>query len=323
MNGGKPQDPPLLIAAAQQPSTGSLETVKALLMYNANVNSVTAEGETAANLVCQWSECVPVLEVLLEQKADVNLMDDNDDTPWSVAAAVGEMEVMQLLLTKGGVDVNKPNSGGETPLCLAVANCVQDNSKITELLQMGADVNKPDSTSEAMTPLHHAISNRDTEMVEFLLVECKALPNVTSKDGKTPLLQAVMGMFEGQADTDLVRLLLQAKADPNRCDNLGQAPLLMAASSDQPNLAAGVVNVLLAARADPSVKSQEDSGTALHEAAANGHLRVVEMLMRAQAMINVKNRHNETPLDAAIMGHKDRVMALLKKHGARCGREIL
>lgn len=78
----------------------------------------------------------------------------------------------------------------------------QRREKIKWLIAHGADVNKRDGAKYYLPPLSHAIQNNDFEMFCFLLHECKANPNIGSRnphdagkirqqnDGNMPLMIA-------------------------------------------------------------------------------------------------------------------------------------
>jgi ankyrin repeat protein len=73
------------------------------------------------------------------------------------------------------------------------------------------------------TSLHNAAVNGSAECVKLLL-EAKAEPNKGDKlDGITPLYTAA-----GKGHTECVKLLLEAKADPNKGDRRGETPLYTA-----------------------------------------------------------------------------------------------
>jgi ankyrin repeat protein len=115
---------------------------------------------------------------------------------------------MVLYYLLSDYDVNaKETFFGRTPLHIAVRN---DNLKITRiLLNCGADINE--MTSDKLTALHIAVSNRSKIMVALLL---KFNTNVNPRENfldKTPLYMAVeYGCLE------IVKLLLDAGASVSR-----------------------------------------------------------------------------------------------------------
>jgi len=108
---------------------------------------------------------------LVEEGVDVNKPDNKGKTPLWWAIYIGDIEIAKLLLEKGA-DVDKPDNKGKTPLWWAIHKGYIDTTKL--LIENGADVNKP--------ALWWAINGNNIEIAKLLL-EKGAKP--TSKDLKT------------------------------------------------------------------------------------------------------------------------------------------
>lgn len=82
-------------------------------------------------------------------------------------------------------EVNAYLQDGNTLIISAVRNnratIEQRKEKIKWLIQLGADVNKRDCSRRYFPALSHAVQMKDYEMFMFLLLECKANPNVGSQ----------------------------------------------------------------------------------------------------------------------------------------------
>lgn len=103
-------------------------------------------------------------------------------------------------------DINAYLPNGYTLIISVVRNrkapMNQRKAKIKWLIAHGADINKRDNGRYYFPPLSHAIQNGDFEMFKFLLHECKANPNIGSRnphdagkirqknDGNMPLMIA-------------------------------------------------------------------------------------------------------------------------------------
>lgn len=110
-------------------------------------------------------------------------------------------------------EVNAYLQDGNTLIISAVRNnratIEQRKEKIKWLIQLGADVNKRDCSRRYFPALSHAVQMKDYEMFMFLLLECKANPNVGSRnpfdagkvrqknEGNMPLMIAA---WEGKKD---------------------------------------------------------------------------------------------------------------------------
>ena len=167
------------------------------------------------------------------------------------------------------LDPDSRNSRGFAALHLAATR--GSLPALSLLLEAGAD---PDvaGTWDGATPLTLASTNGHISVVRSLL-SARADKDKTNSDGVTPLLASVScGQLE------VARLLLDAGADKDMGDNDGTTPVVQACTVDADMLA-----LLLNARADPNkVRSDDGVGTLLF-AAGEGNSRMVQMLLEARA----------------------------------------
>jgi ankyrin repeat protein len=120
----------------------------------------------------------------------------------------------------------KPRPGvdeyGRTPLHHAAADGSID--KVTLLLSAGADANVLDD--DGWTPLHFAALAKSASVTEALL-SAGAQTELKDSYGNTPLWRAV---FSSEDDGTVIRLLLNAGANPNAVNLSGVTPLTLARS---------------------------------------------------------------------------------------------
>jgi ankyrin repeat protein len=131
---------------------------------------------------------------------------------------------------------------------------------------------------------------RDIEKVRSLLAE--GIPvNQSDQEGRTGLMHAAIGK-----DQEMVRLLLESGADPNLQDATGNTALHFAAQEYVPEIAGMIVSH--GAEVDaPDEHGNTPLGRAVF--ASRGRMGVIEVLLRAGADKNKKNKHGMSPADLA------------------------
>jgi len=130
----------------------------------------------------------------------------------SVKKKEGE-KVEQALMDSPTIVNARDVSTGETALHIVVGR--RDLTWLQYLVMKGASVNQADD--HGRTPLQQAINLGWREGAEYL-VEQKANTEISNDAGETPLISAVH-----RHDAQLMKVLLQAGADPDRADNSGRS----------------------------------------------------------------------------------------------------
>jgi uncharacterized protein len=187
-------------AAAQAPDrdaqliraaeAGDAAQVRTLLAQGASVKTRDARGRTALLAATQGNR-VEAARLLIEAGADVNAQDDIRDSAFLLAGARGYLDILRMTL-KAGADLKSTNRYGGTALIPA---CHYGHvATVRELLTTKIDVDHVNNL------------------------------------GWTALLEAVILGDGGAAHTEIVRLLVAAKANPNIADRQGVTPLQHARS---------------------------------------------------------------------------------------------
>lgn len=137
----------LLRAAAD----GSSDDVEKLLDYGANIEQRGAVGMRALHYAAKTNNVGAVI-ALMNRAADANAEDDNERTPLHIAVIEGHLQIVKLLLGRGGANIE------------------------------ASDINK-------QTALHHAVMSSSVEIVKELM-DRKANRSAMDSHGCTPIKRA-------------------------------------------------------------------------------------------------------------------------------------
>jgi uncharacterized protein len=147
-------------------------------------------------------------------------------------------------------------------------------------------------------------------LVEELIHKNPDQTNATSVDGFTPL---TLASFFGHRE--VVDFLLSKGADPNTPakNPMRVAPLHSAAAHTRPFVAFSIAKLLLMYGASANAR-QEGEWTALHQAAANGNLDLVALLLECGADPTARSSDGKTPVDLAIEKGQQKTADILNHH---------
>ena len=282
--------------------------------------------------------CVDCIRHLIAAGADLDSEDPERITPLVMAIMNLHFEAAAELI-RGGADVDKWDLYGRSPIYMAAdvstlplkgngaMAVIPSEDSVTALdvgrmlLEKGANPNlrlkrRPpyrdvpqDRGGDAIlaqgaSPLLRAARAGDAPFVKLLL-EHKALVDLPSKEGVTPLMAAAGVDFgtrvtRGRNRTNegvlaTMQLLLDAGADIN-------ARMLIERGNAGPNGASQAASYNLVLRARPSqvpTANAVPDQTALHGAAQRGYTPFVKFLVEHGADLQAKDAAGRTPLDLA------------------------
>jgi len=237
---------------------------------------------------------------LLDGGARVNQTTEYGWTPLLTAINNRNYALAQLLIDRGA-DVNMPNKGGWTPLYIAT-----DNRNIE-----GGDypVPKPDLDHlEILRSLLRHGANPNARIRENTLTRTIFTMQWFFEDGATPFIRAAQS-----SDTELMKLLLEFKADPFLATANGDTALTAAGGigwvegvtyerSPQENVEA--IRLLLDLGLDPNGANNEGR-TPLMGAALKGRNGAVQLLVDRGAKLDAYDRgsRDTDKLGSAAAGH--------------------
>ncbi|KAI1086119.1 ankyrin repeat-containing domain protein [Rostrohypoxylon terebratum] len=191
---------------------GSIDTVRALLTRGLDINTV--DMQFAPLIVAVAWDNIEVARLLLDNGANMDVVDNMKNSPLHVAAICGHIEMMEMLLEEGA-NVDAKDWRKWTPLHQAV-NSGRVNM-ITILIRRGADINAKTSCGE--TPLFLAVDNWSGEMVQILL-DFGADIEICNNNEDTPLALAALG-----GDIDIIKIILKAGANKDHRNSQGMTAL--------------------------------------------------------------------------------------------------
>jgi ankyrin repeat protein len=183
-----------------------------------------------------------------------------------------------VLLSVAVLLVSVIHGAGDSAVTKAVKS--GDVATLRKLISAHEDVNAV--SGDASTPLLWAVHKSDHDIARVLLA-AGAKPDVPNHYGVTPLLEASQ-----TGDAEMMDLLLKAGADPKRTHTEGETTLMAASRAGS----VPAVRLLLDHGVDVNAADSFQHETALMWAAAEGHLDVVDTLLKAGANPNIQAHIN-------------------------------
>lgn len=326
---------PLSLAA----EAGYLEVVQYLASYGADCDAGDDFKRTPLSYAAEGGHEAVVQYLLSRASVRASHPDYVGRSPLFRAAVAKQWGAVRLLASHGA-SVDPRANDGDYPITLAAKNgCRED---VVKLIEIGAHLNSMDGTGR--TALSYAAEHSYFD-VTTLLLSAGADASIADEDGWTPFIwasesgwdaglemllvqcgrvcaahqdrhgQTALAIASRMGHKAAVQVLLKwdtGRITVNTPDHTGWTPLIQAAKDG------GDVLGLLLDEAGSSIDvSWKDCGgkTALHWAAAAGHLQAANRLMGAAAPLDIEDNLQRTPLWlAARNGHEAVAVALLRGH---------
>lgn len=184
----------------QAKDSGQLDSLQALIARCAPLHGAVhaRTGSTGVTVLMravergQREDNLACVELLIDRGAAVNMQDDAGETVLMIAARHGDLPCMQLLIDKGGADVNLTRLDGYTALMIAAEGGFEDCVKL--LLDRGVNVAARNRVGR--TALFCCVHNGQAGCLKLLL-DRGALPgddvNERDSSGITALMDAANG----------------------------------------------------------------------------------------------------------------------------------
>jgi len=225
IEGKNKKDQTVLHLASQR---SRLNIMQLLLERGANVDALDCDDSTPLHLIVSKDvESPSCAQLLLDHRADVNLRNNKGQTTLHLISQRDHLNIMKLLLERGGTVVDVPDNDGSTPLDLAIS---EKKKRATEmLLKHGAKIDLRDSKGQ--TALHRASQRCDSFAVSSLLYHGAHI-DALDGDDSTPLHLAVSQVnpeFD-MACLNVVSSLLGYGANPRTQNNRRETPIQIASA---------------------------------------------------------------------------------------------
>ncbi|OAB82119.1 hypothetical protein WSTR_02155 [Wolbachia endosymbiont of Laodelphax striatellus] len=160
---------------------------------------------------------------------------------------------------------------------LSIAVSKQDLKMMSFLIENGADVNIEDFFR--VPPIYYAVTKGTTEMIELLIDKKASISGYFSYAGEK---RTLVGWAIDENSPEKVEVLLKHGASPN-------------------------------SKFDFYDDSQD---SCLHAAIRRDYKKIVELLVKYKANVNVQNERGETPIYLAISSKRPKIIKLLYDNGA-------
>ena len=280
--------------------------------------TVLPRGGWSAAMYAAREDGVDAARALAESGANLDLTDPEGTTALIVAIINGHYDVAAVLVEKGA-NPNIADIKGMTPLYAAV-----------DMHTIGDTFGRPyppkdviDGSLDAARMLITSGANVNTRLKAPILKRVYDAGDNRLGEGATPFMRAAR-----KCDVEMMRLLLDAKADVTLAQKSGNTPLMLCAgavsggnSEDTPERVSAdeaLAAIRLALDSGVDVNAQNGTGdSALHTAvtAGGGQPAIIRLLVERGARLDLKNKADRTPLEAATRARQpnEKVVALLKE----------
>ena len=221
---------------------------------------------------------------------------EDGDFPIHIAARCNLQQIVQLLL-KEFSDINTQNGKKESVLFIASSNGYEDI--VNELINKDADLNIPNKHGN--TAIMAAVTKGHATVVKTLL-EANADLNITNNDH-----QNILHLVTHAGQKEVLEILLPYVKIPallQQLDTFDENPCHVAAKKCSINCLGLLFNSELMNR-KIAVAKNLNGDTPCHLAAKTGEVSVLEPIIHKYPFtINLRNNHNETPIEIAAANGK-------------------
>lgn len=245
------------------------------------------------------------ISMLIEYGVDLNIKDDEGNSPLWISLQQGYIDITKLLLSKE-VDLSLDD---DKPLIYFALDNKHKDIAIT-LIEKGANINYIIETGElaGFNTLLYSLYSFGNSDIAVMLIEKGADIKAKTPRGATALhYAAIVGLL------DITKMLVERGADIDAKNKYDNTPLSMASYKAKKE----VVEFLIENNADVNAKNT-DGETPLLRALTNfGHSEVAKILIENGADVNTIDNNGKTPLLRSLGNYKETdIPIILIKKGA-------
>ena len=259
-----------------------------------------------------------ILRIHVGDTVVLTIPTQNDTTHLIDAASRGLLPIVQYLVQKPGTNVNERAPNGISPLCAA---SLEGNYDVMEFLVRSGSTKDYTMSTLKWLPIHWvAVSGDISAMNQLLQQDPKAVdtiaddgwigpnaydgwtrPNtfqgpITSGQGSIGGGRTALHFASANNHVEMVKLLLESKADANHGDCIGWTPLYRAAAKGH----LSVVECLVQHPFTLINLANHMGFYPLVTAAAGGHIEVVKYLTENNSYLKTPTKNGWYPINLAI-----------------------
>ncbi|MEI0525256.1 ankyrin repeat domain-containing protein [Brachyspira murdochii] len=315
---------PLMIAALRN----DYDMVKFLVEKGADVNAKTHSEYRSVvtpillsldyeHIESRYDENSSVAEYLINNGADINVTNEDGETPLMYASKVHNIKVIELLIQKGA-DINAFDNYGNTALIYGVNNL----ETVKLLVENGADVNFYKGGSTALISACEYSHERNIDVIKYL-VSKKANINAQDNEGDTALNKTLDTSDEGSIDIldfEIAHFLIEQGADVSIKNKREYTPLIYLGMGEGnfnnksfQEYRIKLAEVLLEKGADINAQDYDGYTSLIWACSRKFDEPYVKFLVEKGADVNIENDHGDTALDRAEYFKLRKITGILKK----------
>ena len=154
--------PPLYYAI----KNGDIPSVELMLSHGAKTDLRDAFGGTALHIACKNQDKVQLLDTIMAKTQEINMIDDDGDTPLMYAARRNNWKSVAYLISRGAA-LDLVNVAGDSAMGHAVFTHSHD--VVRELLRAGASTDLKNNQGHTITDI--ALQSGDPQIMELFRVD--------------------------------------------------------------------------------------------------------------------------------------------------------